>query len=64
MVEYNTKCLDIMRGPDQNTWAFFPSATRLGPIKARYRGKERLDRLRALKRKWDPTGVFTDQLLE
>lgn len=62
--EYNNKTLDIMRGPNQETWVDFQNATRSSPIQQRYRGKERLDRLRALKKEWDPTGVFTDQLLE
>jgi hypothetical protein len=61
---YNTKCLDVMRGSDEETYVVFQNATRLSPIKYRYRGKERLDRLKSLKREWDPTGVFTDQLLE
>jgi hypothetical protein len=26
-------------------------------------GKERVEKLRALKKKWDPNGVFTKQLL-
>ncbi len=41
----------------------FQNGTRAGPIEHRYRGTERLARLRKLKQAWDPTGVFTDQLL-
>jgi FAD/FMN-containing dehydrogenase len=62
--EYNSKALDAVRDPSQETWADFPNSTRTGPIQLRYRGKERLDRLKSLKKEWDPTGVFTNQLLE
>ena len=30
----------------------------------RFRGEARLARLQHLKREWDPTGVFTTQLLD
>lgn len=62
--EYNSKALDAVRGPSRETWADFPGSTRTGPIELRYRGGERLNRLTSLKKEWDPTGVFTNQLLE
>ncbi|KAG7095736.1 hypothetical protein E1B28_006446 [Marasmius oreades] len=37
--------------------------TRSAPIEIRYRGESRLKRLRALKKEWDPNGVFTRELL-
>ena len=38
--------------------------TRDAPIEHLYVGKERLERLKALKEKWDPTGVFTRLFLD
>ncbi|KAI9643585.1 hypothetical protein NHQ30_008207 [Ciborinia camelliae] len=61
--EYNAKCITIMRGDDVATFVDFQNGTRDGPIERRYRGEERLARLKALKQEWDPTGVFTSQLL-
>ena len=62
--DYNDMSISIMRGPDEGTWVDYQNGTRTGPIQLRYRGKERLARLRSLKKKWDPLGVFTNQLLE
>ncbi|MCJ1405309.1 hypothetical protein MMC11_008536 [Xylographa trunciseda] len=61
--EYNDKSILIMRGPDQTEWADFQNGTRIGPIELRYRGEAKLERLEHLKKEWDPTGVFTPQLL-
>lgn len=61
---FNDKCLATMRGPDTSEWADYQNETRTGPIELRFRGKERLDRLRQLKKVWDPNGVFTTQLLK
>jgi FAD/FMN-containing dehydrogenase len=36
--------------------------SRITSLESRY-GKERLERLRALKKQWDPKGVFTKELL-
>ena len=58
------RCLAIMRGPNTSEWANYQNATRSGPIELRFRGKDRLARLQRLKKEWDPTRVFTTQLLE
>lgn len=50
-------------GQKEADWVDFQNATRTGPIQYRYRGVERLARLRNLKKIWDPTGIFTTQLL-
>jgi hypothetical protein len=42
----------------------YPNCNRTDPIELRYRGKARLEKLRTLKQKWDPKGVFTRQLLD
>lgn len=52
-----------MRGLDTSEWADYQNATRSGPIELRFRGKERIARLQQLKRMWDPTAIFTNQLL-
>lgn len=61
---YNERSIATMRGSDQSEYADYPNATRAGPIELRYRGTERLDKLRRLKKAWDSSGVFTHQLLE
>ncbi|KAI2889713.1 CAZyme family AA7 [Aspergillus niger] len=62
--EYNDECVALMRGPDETRYIDFQNATRTGPIQRRYRGEARLEKLRQLKREWDPRGVFTRQLLD
>ncbi|KAI1850462.1 hypothetical protein JX265_013424 [Neoarthrinium moseri] len=62
--EFNDKSIKIMRGSDKSEYADFQNGTRSGPIELRYRGPGKLDKLKALKKKWDPTGVFTTQLLD
>lgn len=62
--EYNEKCIAIMRGPNPTELVNYQNGTRDGPIEYRYRGTERLARLRKLKRQWDPSGIFTRQLLD
>lgn len=62
--ELNDECIAVSRGPDQAEYADFQNATRTGPIERRFRGEGKLEKLRSLKRKWDPKGVFTRQLLD
>lgn len=40
-----------------------PHGTRTGPIERRFRGQERLTRLRNLKKEFDPQGRFTREFL-
>lgn len=61
---FNDKCIAIMRGPNIVEYVDFANGTRDGPIERRFRGKERLDKLRQLKKTWDKNGVFTRQLLD
>lgn len=61
---YADKCIDVVRsGGNEVDPIDFVNGTRTGPIAHRYRGAQRLGRLKALKSAWDPTGVFTRQLL-
>ncbi|TVY18018.1 FAD-linked oxidoreductase azaL [Lachnellula arida] len=62
--EYNNKAYALMRSDDnEEDFVDFPPG-RVGPVNRRYRGGERIARLRSLKKEWDPTGVFTNQLLD
>ena len=53
-----------MRGPDQSEYADFQNGTRTGPIELRFRGEGKVEKLKLLKKQWDPKGVFTKQLLD
>jgi hypothetical protein len=61
---FNDESIAIMRGPEASEYADFQNGTRIGPIELRYRGPGKLEKLKALKKKWDPIGVFTKQLLD
>ena len=62
--EYAAKCIATVRaGASEVEPIDFVNGTRAGPIGYRYRGAERLARLKSLKAKWDPHGVLTRQLL-
>ncbi|PHH83218.1 hypothetical protein CDD82_2990 [Ophiocordyceps australis] len=64
VAELNAECIALARGPDESDFVDYANATRSEPIERRFRGQDKLEKLRALKRKWDPTGVFTRQLLD
>ena len=61
---YSEKSIALMRGPNRDEYVDFANGTRTGPIELRFRGVGKLEKLRALKREWDPNGVFTRQLLD
>jgi hypothetical protein len=61
---FNDKCIAVMRGPNIAEYVDFANGTRDDPIERRFRGKEKLDKLRKLKEKWDKSGVFTRQFLD
>ncbi|KAJ7881707.1 hypothetical protein B0H14DRAFT_3759240 [Mycena olivaceomarginata] len=61
---FNDASIAIMRGPDSSEYADFQNGTRTGPIELRFRGEGKVDKLTMLKRKWDPEGLFTTQLLD
>lgn len=62
--DYDDECVRLMRGPNKAEWLDYQNATRKGPIDQRFRPKDKLDRLRALKKHWDSDGIFTSQLLD
>ena len=54
----------LMRGGHQEAdWIDYQNSTRDGPVENRFKGEDRLARLRMLKREWDPMGVFTREFL-
>ncbi|KAF7359848.1 FAD-binding domain-containing protein [Mycena venus] len=61
---FNDESIAIMRGTHSSEYADFQNGTRTGPIELRFRGEGKVDKLRMLKRKWDPEGVFSRQLLD
>lgn len=63
VAELNAECIAISRGTNKSEYADFQNATRTDPIELRFRGEGKLEKLRGLKRTWDPKGVFTRQLL-
>ena len=50
-------------GQGEEEKASFLNHNRTAPLDRRYRGKVRQTKLKMLKKKWDPSGVFTTQLL-
>jgi hypothetical protein len=54
----------MRRNQPSETHSVYQNWTRADPIEMRYRGKERLAKLRKLKEAWDPEGVFTRELLD
>ena len=48
---------------EEESFISYTNCTREDPIEYRYKGSARIAKLRELKRKWDPQGVFTKELL-
>ncbi|CCD55825.1 hypothetical protein BofuT4_uP153870.1 [Botrytis cinerea T4] len=53
----------MRHGHADEDWVDYVNFNRTDPVQRRYRGEERLKKLKSLKQKWDPQGVFTRQLL-
>ncbi|KAL1962835.1 hypothetical protein VTN77DRAFT_9110 [Rasamsonia byssochlamydoides] len=53
----------IRVGAAETSYVSYTNTSREDPLEWRYKGAERVARLRELKKKWDPTGVFTRELL-
>jgi len=41
----------------------YQNFTREGPLQMRFGTEERIEKLKALKKQWDPKGIFTDVFL-
>lgn len=50
-------------GTEPHTYVDLPHGTRTDPIERRFPDQQRLSKMRALKKEYDPQGVFTKQLL-
>lgn len=62
--EWQAEALKIAaQGFKEGEVGIFPNSSRDAPIESRYPGEGRLEKLQALKRKWDPEGVFTNVFL-
>jgi hypothetical protein len=53
----------LRRNQPQEEYSFYQNFSRTAPIKERYKGTERLQKLKDLKKRWDPKGIFANQLL-
>lgn len=53
----------IRAGVEESSYVSYTNTSRDDPLEWRYKGAERVARLRELKKKWDPEGVFTKELL-
>ena len=63
-MEISDKVIAAMRiGQLESQYVNFQNSVRDGPIAWRYRGNDRLAKLRMLKKRWDSKGMFTKQLL-
>lgn len=50
-------------GEKEEDFVSYTNTCRDAPLEWRYKGHDRIARLKALKKRWDPTGVFTKELL-
>ena len=64
MFQYDEAAQKQMRvGTVQKAFVSYTNTSREDPIEDRYKGTERLAKLRALKKEWDPKGIFTETFL-
>ena len=50
-------------GTKEKAFISYTNTSREDPMEYRYKGEDRIARLKTLKREWDPKGVFTKELL-
>ncbi|KAK3171958.1 hypothetical protein OEA41_004042 [Lepraria neglecta] len=61
---FEQRAIETMRlGTEPESYVDLLHGTRIGPIERRFRGPERLTKLRALKKEFDPRGAFTTEFL-
>lgn len=64
MGQYDLAAIKQMRaGAEEASYVSYTNTSRDSPLEHRYKGAERIARLKALKQTWDPEGAFTKQLL-
>ncbi|CAG8960426.1 hypothetical protein HYFRA_00008145 [Hymenoscyphus fraxineus] len=64
VMDFDLRALAAMRvGQKEADYVDYPNCNRTAPVAQRFRGTERLAKLKMLKQKWDPQGVFTREFL-
>ena len=64
MLKYDHGARKEMRvNTEEAAYISFTNSNREDPVEHRYRGADRLSKLKALKKKWDPKGGFTKEFL-
>jgi len=64
ILQFDQKAQAQMRkGIEEKDFVAYTNTSRTDPLEYRYKGEDRIAKLKALKRKWDPNGIFTKQLL-
>ncbi|KAI9653999.1 MAG: hypothetical protein M1821_006860 [Bathelium mastoideum] len=64
VLSFDREAQEIMRSDTvPEAYIAYTNTSRNDPIEYRYKGDETVKKLRALKREWDPKGVFTTELL-
>jgi len=53
----------LRTGTKQDAFISYTNTSREDPLEYRYKGADRIARLKALKKEFDPTGIFTKELL-
>ncbi|ROW01494.1 hypothetical protein VSDG_02063 [Cytospora chrysosperma] len=53
----------VRSGVDEQDYISYTNIGREDPITYRYKGVDRLEKLKALKKQWDPAGIFTTEFL-
>ncbi|KAL9003411.1 MAG: hypothetical protein Q9188_003716 [Gyalolechia gomerana] len=64
VLRFAQRAQEIMRSDtEENAFVAYTNTSRDDPIGYRYKDAEAVDALRAMKRRWDPEGCFTKELL-
>ncbi|KAI9698854.1 MAG: hypothetical protein M1820_007361 [Bogoriella megaspora] len=64
MLDFDKRAQQLMRsGTTPSAYVAYTNTSRDDPIEYRYKGTGAVSKLEALKREWDPQGVFTRELL-
>ena len=64
IAQFDREAQEQMRmGTKETAFISYTNTSREDPIEYRYKGEERVKKLKSLKKEWDPTGVFTRELL-
>ena len=53
----------MREGSEEETFIAYTNAHRDDPLEYRYKGADRIAKLKELKKRWDPSGCFTKEFL-